>query len=312
MLKTVLVTGGLGYLGSRLCYSLERDLGLDVRIGTHRKGVSRPKWSAGCDIVHIDYMSESSLDNACTCTDCIFHVAGLDQSECEKDFKRAMDVNVVSTHNLISAAARQNVNRVFLFSSAHVYGAPLSGYIDEETPSRPVHPYSVVHKLAEDIVVRSGNGIVFRLTNGIGFPLAVEMNRWNLVANDLCKQSVVNKRLKLLSTGLQQRDFIPISDVCRVCEHFIAADSDHSNEIFNVGGENTLRIIDLAGIISERCEKVLGYRPEIAATPLTDDAPTHPDLVFSIDKLKRTGFELQCSIESEIDRTLEFCREHFS
>ncbi len=132
-----------------------------------------------------------------------------------------------------------------------------------------------------------------------------------LLVNDLCRQAVTSGILVLHSAGLEKRDFISLHDVVRAIDHFVKCSFDKPRGgIFNLGGEATYLIIDLAKLIAERCETVLGYRPKIER-PNPVPESSSPKLNYKIDKLKETGFILNGNIEKEIDATLRFCQEKF-
>ena len=81
--------------------------------------------------------------------------------------------------------------------------------------------------------------------------------------------------------------------------------------LFNIGGGHSLKVNDLVESILERCHVVLGFRPSIRLPPGTNTLNTVPPLDYRIDKVLNTGFQLNGSIEDEIDATLKFCRTHF-
>ena len=64
--------------------------------------------------------------------------------------------------------------------------------------------------------------VVFRLSNCIGAPKDINSNCWMLLVNDLCKQIIEHKKMKLNTNGKQLRNFITITDVCRVVNLFIS------------------------------------------------------------------------------------------
>ena len=133
-----------------------------------------------------------------------------------------------------------------------------------------------------------------------------------LLVNDLCRQAAFSGKLVLRSAGLQRRDFIPLHDVVRAFKHLIELPVDQcGNGLFNLGGEAPYRVIDLAELIAERCESVLGYRPEIER-PEPVPGESSPELNYQIGKLKETGFRLSGTIESEVDATLKFCHKAFA
>jgi UDP-glucose 4-epimerase len=197
-----------------------------------------------------------------------------------------------------------------------VYGAPLAGHIDERTLPRPVHPYAITHKVAEDFVLAARDqgkieGVVFRLSNGFGAPIDPEVNRWTLIANDLCRQAVSAGKLVLKSSGLQRRDFVTLSDVARCVEQFIEMPATQLQDgLFNLGGECVLNMFELASVVARRCEAVLGFLPPIER-PEPAPGETAPDLRYDIAKLKASGFTPSGSVEDEIDATLRLCRDAF-
>jgi UDP-glucose 4-epimerase len=152
---------------------------------------------------------------------------------------------------------------------------------------------------------------VVRLSNGIGAPALADVNRWTLVGNDLCRQAVTDRSLRLTSPGLQERDFITLANIARGVEHLLALGAEYTGDgLFNLGGERSMTIRALAGLVRERCGEVLGFPPPLHIPPVAGPSPGEP-LVYSIEKLKATGFRLKGRLEDEIDATLAFCEEHF-
>ena len=82
------------------------------------------------------------------------------------------------------------------------------------------------------------------------------------------------------------------------------------SSFFNLGGEASYRVIDLAELVVLRCEAVLGFKPAIER-PEPKPGENSLALNFQIDKLKETGFCLSGDVENEIDLTLKFCHEAF-
>jgi UDP-glucose 4-epimerase len=198
-----------------------------------------------------------------------------------------------------------------------VYGVPLEGVITEKSLARPLHPYAISHRTAEDFVLAAHEkkaviGIVLRLSNGFGAPVRADIHRWTLLINDLCRQAATTKRLVLRSSGLQKRDFITLHDVSRAVYHFMKLpEPECADGLFNLGGECALKIIDMAELVAERCSQTLGFKPEITTQePLPKE--TSNELAYVIDKIKSTGFSLKKNLHEEIDATLRFCQNVFS
>lgn len=317
MTDTVLITGGFGYVGGRIARTLDKYPEFLLRLSTRESKPNPPTWLERGSIVTLDIMSDEEIDFACRGVRYIVHLAALNEIDSTTNPEQALIINSLGTLKLLRAAERAGVERFIYFSTAHVYGAPLVGKITEQTIPRPVHPYAITHRTAEDFVLAANHrqgllGIVLRLSNGVGSPAHANVNRWTLVANDLCRQAVTTRKLILRSTGLQMRDFITLTDIGRAVMHFIRLPaSDCDNGLFNLGSECSLRIIDMAERIASRCIKMMGFTPPILRPePVVGEASDF--LEYSIEKLKATGFNLLGDFDGEIDATLRLCQKLFT
>ncbi|WP_435627897.1 NAD-dependent epimerase/dehydratase family protein [Candidatus Ferrigenium straubiae] len=316
MSDVVLLTGGLGYVGGRISHHLLEASDYHLRIGTRDASQPKPEWLGRGEIVSLDLLDEASLAAACRGVKCVIHLAALNEIDSAADPEQALMINGLGSLKLLRAAIRAGVERFIYFSTAHVYGSPLAGRLTEESLPRPQHPYAITHRTAEDFVLAARDkneidGIVVRLSNGFGAPERAEVNRWSLLANDLCRQAVTAKKLVLRSSGLQYRDFITLTDVGRAVLHLLdLAPEACGDGLFNLGGEAPLRIIDVAEKVAERCEAVLGFRPEIHKPPSSADEQVL-SLDYRMDRLKGTGFYLLANIDEEIEATLRLCQRSF-
>ncbi len=316
MKKIVLITGATGYLGGRIAQKLsESDLFFLRLACTGRRGVPLQGLKNSEKKV-FNLLGKDEFDELCKGATCIVHCAAMNAQECETEPARAVLVNTVGTLRLLEAARRQKVKKFIYFSTAHVYGSPLAGRITEGSPARPVHPYAITHRAAEDFVL-SGYarndlaGAVIRLSNAVGAPVDARVNCWALLANDLCRQAVTTNKLILKTAGLQGRDFIMIENIYRALVHIVSLpEDDIRGQIFNLGSGKSMRVIDLAGLIQKRCRKILGHNPEII-TPHSPGSRALPRLDYRIDKLKATGFQPIDGLTAEIDGTLIFCQRNF-
>ena len=316
MTRKILITGGFGNVGGRLAQQFVSDASMSVRLGTRRQYPGPPEWLPDCEPVTMDLLSETSLDAACAGVQCVVHLAAMNDSESAADPEQALLVNTLGALKLLRAAERAGVERFIYFSTYHVYGAPLAGTITEETVPRPSHPYAITHRAAEDFVLAAHDrkaltGIVLRPSNGFGAPAHTDVDVWMLIVNSLCRNAVENGVLQLRSSGVHLRNFITLRDVGRAVMHLMNLPAAVCGDgLFNLGGESSLRIIDLAVLIAERCTAVLGFTPPIRRPdPIPGEESTPLD--FRIDKLKRTGFDLTADFTAEIDATLRLCHNAF-
>ncbi|MEW6165081.1 MAG: SDR family oxidoreductase [Pseudomonadota bacterium] len=315
MTRRILVTGGFGYVGGRVAQSLAAQPDTEVMLGS-RLLRERPVWLLSGIPVVMSWNDVGQLRQACSGVDTVVHLAAMNEIEAARDPVGALEVNGVATARLMEAARAEKVGRFIYLSTAHVYGAPLAGRIDEATCPRPVHPYATSHRAAEDVVLAahaagSLAGIVVRLSNSFGAPTHPVVERWSLLVNDLCRQVVMTGQMVLRSAGLQRRDFVTLADVGRAIAHLDGLPREKLGDgIFNVGGAWAPSIMDMAMLVAERCDALLGFRPSIIR-PEPADGEAGYLLDYRIDKLVGSGFFLESDHEAEIDETLRLCRRAF-
>lgn len=320
MTQRVLITGGLGYVGGRVAQVLAI-AGCEVRLGTRQATATIPDWLPAAESVPLNWSSRATLKSACEGVNAIVHLAAMNEIYSARDPVGALQANGVATLELLEAAIACGVQRFVYMSTAHVYGSPLHGRIDERTLPRAQHPYAITHKVAEDFVLAAHDlerieGIVLRLSNAFGAPAHAGIDRWTLVVNDLCRQAVVAGRLQLKSTGLQRRDFITLQDVGGAVQHCVNLDKDALGDgLFNLGGDCVLRIFDMAQQVGERWAEMAGTRlpierPEPSSSELLNETLVNP-LIYSSAKLQATGFSLRSAHDEEIDATLRLCLRAF-
>lgn len=313
----ILITGGFGYIGGRVAQHLGKIYGDENILLFVKNNKIKPDWVGDKKILSGDVLDISSLEAACKDIDVIIHLAALNEIDSERNPLKALRINGEGTLNLVNAAIANKVRRIIYFSTFHVYGLNSLGGITENTVPLPVHPYAITHHVAEDFIRMVDNkkeiqGVILRLSNGFGYPAHPRVNRWSLVVNNLCLQAVLTNKIILKSSGKQYRDFITLTDVSRCVEHFISVDRsklDNENRIYNLGGEFSISILNMAKLIEERCGKTLNIVPEIIVGKDTNpklEKPVH----YNIDKIKKIGFRLVSNINEEIDRTLVFCKEN--
>ena len=312
----VLITGGFGYLGGRLAQYLSSQPEYEIVLGTSR-GTEPPAWLPDAKVAQTQWDSMPALEQICADVDTIVMAAGMNAQDCAADPVAALELNAVATARLLQSAIRQGVARFVYLSTAHVYDSPLTGVITEKNCPTSLHPYATSHRSGED-VVRSAQaaenieGVVIRLSNAYGAPAHGSANCWTLLVNDLCRQAATTGRMVLQSSGLQRRDFIPLTDVCRAIMHLLELRMEAENDgLFNVGAGWSPTILEMAHRVRDRVEMSTSHRPEIVPAENGPD-PVVGFLDYRIDKLIDSGFTVKTvdGVDQEIDRLIQFCLRH--
>jgi UDP-glucose 4-epimerase len=310
----ILITGGFGFVGGRLAVHLAQ-AGHQIILGT-RHSMLVPDWLPQANVAKIAWDDEGSLERSCDGVDVVIHAAGMNAQECTDDPAAALAFNGLATTRLVAAANRTGVQYFIYLSTAHVYSNPLVGTITEDTCPRNLHPYATSHLAGEHAVLTASQrgvmrGIVLRLSNVYGAPMHKDVNCWMLLVNDLCRQAVQTHKLVLKTNGLQQRDFIGMTEISRVVEYFIFNyEKSKQVGIFNIGAGVSKSVLDMAKMIQKRCQCLLGYIPLIEKIETSDYEVASP-LKYEITKLESIGFLMQSREEEEIDSTLSMCCKEF-
>lgn len=310
----VLVAGGFGFAGGRLAQHLHQ-AGYQVILGS-RKANESPDWLPWAEVAQLDWDSANALQDVCRGVDVVIQAAGMNAQDCAADPVGALMVNGVATARLMGAAARAAVKRFVYLSTAHVYGSSLTGRVDEATCPRNLNPYASSRLAGENAVLGASRhdgtqGIVLRLSNGFGAPAHRSVDCWMLLVNGLCKQAVEEGRMVLQSTGLQHRNFIAMSEICRMTEAVIHRSFGTGvPEIINVGAEMSRPVREMALFIQQRCQVVLNFRPQLTWLESAGTEEHHP-LEYRSNGLRELNLTPRINNTAEVDELLAFCASTF-
>jgi len=151
--------------------------------------------------------------------------------------------------------------------------------------------------------------LIFRMSNGYGYPMDINIDRWKLVFNDICHQVVTNGKILLNSSGKQYRDFISLHDVANAVYHFVFVIPDKWGDgMYNLGGDCTMSILDVAQKISDvYSTKYKKDIKEIRTTSNNRGSIVSKPVKYSIQKIMETDFCIQGNMTLEIERTMDLC-----
>lgn len=301
-----MVTGAAGYLGGRVASLLGDDAQALVR--TPVPWLPRRSQEV-CDLLGPPDALAAAIDGASV----VVHLAGHNEVVAAREPDRAVAETVAMAERVRDGARTVGARRVVYVSTVHVYGAQLQPgmRIDEATRVEPTSRYAQARLECEQVFADAADleVVVLRLTNAVGAPADPSVDRWTLVASDLCRQAVIGRTMELRSDGLQWRDFIPLDDAARLTIGS-AVGSGVPAGTYNLGSGTSTTVRKLAGLVQERVERTCGYRPSLVAPPVT--RPPEEPYEVVVDKLARCGLRATLSLEAAIDEIVDHCVKHES
>jgi UDP-glucose 4-epimerase len=247
----ILVTGGAGYIGSRLLHTLASVESLRVRRVRVLDNMREEKFPSlmnlpsGVDYEFVlgDIRNPDDVQTAIgDDTDVVVHLAALCNATISFERRDATEeINYGGTVNVVSAARRAPSVRRFIYASTtSVYG-PTSGIVDEQSPCLPASPYAEFKLKGEQEVLGLStdtggrlSSTVLRFATVYGYSPGL---RVHTVVNIFAFRAAVGAAMEVFGSGDQLRPFVHVSDVSRAIAYCIEDDRAR-DEIFNVVGEN--------------------------------------------------------------------------
>ncbi len=313
MTKNVLLTGGFGTLGGRLAAILAQNNEINLRLASRAKR-SAPRWAPRADTREVDFESTGSIKDMVRDITHVVHLVAMTDFESRAEPEKAKHVNTEYTRRVLEQCPKNT--RFIYLSTIQVYGSELTGIVSEKTTTNPSDAYSQTHLDAENLVKSAHRnelvqGLSLRNANGFGAPMSPDAKIWQIIANDLCRQAVEKKQMVLKSHGLQLRNFIPFTDICIAIDHSLKMSAELIDDgTFNLGGDTTLKILEMAELVAKRCEAILGFTPELEVLGTPPEALPEK-FIYDSTKLKSTGLQLKTRLADEIDSLLRGCQTWF-
>jgi UDP-glucose 4-epimerase len=243
-----LITGGNGFLGLSAAEYL-------ARAGNSVSGLARqsrlPNWFRRLDYpTSIEALADVIRGEQ---PDCILHAAGA-ASVGESWMAPARDfVDSVQAWQALLEATRQSElkPKLFLPSSAAVFGDPDRLPIPEDAARRPISPYGfhklVCEQLAEEYALLWEMPIVICRLFSVFGPRQRRLLVWELVEQIMSDGPII----RLQGTGLEERDYLAVSEIAKALDSLAKQRSTDSLQSFNFGSGTSLRVIDLIDILQQ-------------------------------------------------------------
>lgn len=318
--KSILITGGGGYLGGRISEYLA-DQGHSILAHVYPMPKNAPeKWiEKMSSIVEGDAGDDSILNSIFKeKIDCIIHTVSLDHRITGQNPNETLKVNVGILWKLLDICASKGVEKLIYLSTQQVYGKRSSGeIIREDDLLNPTNAYGLTHKYCEDLCSlysreKGVDTVCTRISNGFGAPVFPESNCWWLVINDFCKMALRKGEIKLVSDGSPQRDFIHIDNICKAMELFVNLTRDRrKHSVYNLGSGVTFTILELAHYVSCVCKERYGKEfpvvlPSNEISKDTNKFSNISKIKYDISRLNELGLKPKNDLNAGINEVLNF------
>ena len=297
-MKNILITGGAGYIGSKLATEL-LNYNYKVTVIDILKFSSRSLNhlfnNRNFNFINGDVRNKKLMKNLILNNEFIIPLAALVGAPlCEKNKKEAISVNLESIKYLMKIITKKN--KVIYLTTNSGYGVgEKDKYCDEESPLNPISLYGRTKVNAEKIIMRSSNSIGFRLATVFGYSYRM---RTDLLVNNFVFKAVRDKKLVIFEPHFR-RNYIHINDVVEGVIYSIKNFNRLKSNVYNLGlSSANLTKYNLAKKIKKKINSI-----KIKIVQNRKD-PDQRDYYVSNKKIEKKGFRAKISIEKGIDELI--------
>jgi len=309
----VLVTGGYGFIGSNFIrYLMENTdhevVNLDaLTYAANRENLKEFEGNSRYTFVHGRIEDRKLIRELVESVDYIVNFAA--ETHVDRSILQPspfLVTNVIGTQVLLEACRSAGVRRFVHISTDEVYGSLESddGKFTEELPLMPNSPYSA-SKASADMLARAYSVtyglpvIIVRPSNNYG-PYQFPEKFIPLAITNVLE----NKPIPIYGDGRNVRDWLYVEDCAKGIYELM--NNGKTGEVYNLGGENEKRNIEVAKLILNMMEKDESY------LKFVPDRPGH-DYRYALDnaKVRRAiGWKPAVNFEEGIKKTIEWYRKN--
>lgn len=300
-IRTIVVTGGAGFIGSHIvddllahcpkarirvldAFTYAADMSyLDAAFRTGRVTLQEG------DVGNLDLVTEMLKD-----ADLVVHAAG--ESHVERAFsvpERFTLANALGTQVLVEAMGRRRVPLMIHVSSAEVYGAGNGQPVGELAPLLPDNPLGASKAAAEMLIagLRRSFDLDIRVLRPVNI-VGTRQNTEKLLPRFL-ELAAVGRPLPVHGDGLQTRGFVTMADFCSALRAVVARGAE--NATYNVAGDDFLDILSVARLVLETVQEPVSGVSFAAGRPGNASRPP-----LDTRALKALGWQAKGTLRREL------------
>jgi UDP-glucuronate 4-epimerase len=315
-MKSILITGGAGFIGSHLVDQLLREGGWQISVvddfndfydpAIKRENLAPYSSHPDVKLIEADIRDQAALARAFAGAsfDCIVHLAaraGVRPSLTEP--RLYVETNINGTLNLLELAREHGVKQFVFGSSSSVYGEnPKVPFSEDDPIFNPISPYAATKAAGELTCHTYAHLYGMRIICLRFFTVYGARQRPDLAIHKFAKLITAGRPIPVFGDGSTRRDYTFVDDIISGVR--AAIDYHQSNyEVINLGESRTVELRELIALL----EKALGQKASIDRQPLQPgDVPqTYADIA----KARRLlGYNPQTQIEEGIEKFVEWLR----
>jgi nucleoside-diphosphate-sugar epimerase len=297
-MKKILITGGAGYIGSKLATELlkynYKVTVIDI-LKISSRSLNHLFNNENFNFVKGDVRNKKLMKNLTEKNEFIVPLAALVGAPlCEKNKREAISVNLESIKYLMKTITKRN--KIIYLTTNSGYGVgEKNKYCDEKSPLKPISLYGRTKVQAERIIMQSHNSIGFRLATVFGYSYRM---RTDLLVNNFVFKAVRDQKLLIYEPNFR-RNYIHINDVVAGILYSIKNFNRLKANVYNLGlSSANLTKYSLAKKIKNKISSL-----KIKIVKNRKD-PDQRDYYVSNKKIEKKGFKAKISVEKGIDELI--------
>ncbi len=295
--KSILVTGGAGFIGSHLVDRLleENEVFVQDNFSSGKREsllthLENPKFH----LLEVDLLDTRKLEPFLAKTDIVFHLSANPIVRLgTEDTRIHLQQNVLATYNLLEAMRKTGVRQIAFTSTSAIYGeAGLVPTPEDYGPLLPISLYGA-SKLSCEALISSYchtfemQSWIYRFANIVG-----KRGNHGVIADFIRKLRKNPKELEILGSGKQRKSYLEVKDCVTAMLHCVENARDETN-VFNIGSTDHIDVTEVADIVVKQLglsDVKYRYTSGMDGRGWKGDVKV---MLLSIEKIKRLGWTPQ-------------------